>query len=73
MTEGLGLREDHPHRLRFFDKFAFVVYASREEPPADILNRSIIVRCEKNTCPTAKRIDRGRPWILRLKTYTHMR
>jgi hypothetical protein len=53
--------------VRFFDTFAFVVYASREEPPSDIFSRSIVIHCEKNIRPTLKRINEARALDLRTR------
>lgn len=53
--------------IRFYDTFAFIIYASREEPPSDIFSRSIIIHCEKNLRPTLKRIDEARALDLRTR------
>jgi len=53
--------------IKFYDTFSFIVYASREEPPSDILSRSIVVHCERNTRPTLKRIDEARALELRTR------
>jgi hypothetical protein len=53
--------------IRFFDTFAFIIYASREEPPSDILSRTVVVHCEKNLRPTLKRIDEARALDLRTR------
>jgi hypothetical protein len=43
--------------LKFFNTYAFVIYASREEPPADIFSRTLTIHCEKNLAPVRKTID----------------
>jgi hypothetical protein len=53
--------------IKFYDTFAFVIYASREEPPSDILSRTVVVHCEKNLRPTLKRIDEARALDLRTR------
>jgi hypothetical protein len=53
--------------IRFYDTFAFIIYASREEPPSDIFSRSIVIHCEKNLRPTLKRIDEARALDLRTR------
>ena len=53
--------------VKFFNTFAFIIYASREEPPPDILSRSIVIACERNTRPTAKRLDENRAAELRTR------
>jgi hypothetical protein len=53
--------------IKFYDTFAFVIYASREEPPSDIFSRSITIHCEKNIRPTLKRIDEARALELRTR------
>jgi hypothetical protein len=53
--------------MKFFDTFAFIIYASREEPPSDILSRTVVVHCEKNLRPTLKRIDEARALDLRTR------
>jgi hypothetical protein len=53
--------------IKFFDTFSFIIYAAREEPPSDILSRSVIIHCEKNTRPTLKRIDEARALDVRTR------
>jgi hypothetical protein len=53
--------------IKFYETFAFVIYASREEPPSDILSRTVVVHCEKNLRPTLKRIDEARALDLRTR------
>jgi hypothetical protein len=53
--------------IKFYDTFSFIVYAAREEPPSDILSRSVIIHCEKNLRPTLKRIDEARALDLRTR------
>jgi len=53
--------------IKAFDVFLFAICASREEPPSDILSRSIIIHCEKNLRPTLKRIDEARALELRTR------
>jgi hypothetical protein len=53
--------------IKFYDTFAFIIYASREEPPSDILSRTVVVHCEKNLRPTLKRIDEARALDLRTR------
>jgi len=43
--------------IRWFDCFAFIIYATREEPPDDIRSRTVIIHCEKNIRRTRKKID----------------
>jgi len=53
--------------IRFFSTFSFIIYASREEPPGDILSRSIVINCEKNARPLARRIDEAKALELRTR------
>jgi len=53
--------------IMFFKTFSFIIYASREEPPGDILSRSIVIHCEKNTRPLLKRIDEAKAAELRMR------
>jgi hypothetical protein len=53
--------------IKFFNTYAFVVYASREEPPADIFSRSLTIHCEKNLAPVRKTIDSDRAVELRTR------
>ena len=53
--------------IKFFSTFAFIIYASREEPPGDILSRSIVVHCERNTRPLLKRLDEAKAAELRTR------
>ncbi|MCS7136704.1 MAG: hypothetical protein NZ931_06455, partial [Aigarchaeota archaeon] len=53
--------------IRWFNVFGFKVYACREEPPNDILSRSIVIHCEKNIRPTRKNIDKDRAKELRTR------
>jgi hypothetical protein len=53
--------------IKFYNTFSFIIYASREEPPSDILSRTVVVRCEKNLRPTLKRIDEARALELRTR------
>jgi hypothetical protein len=53
--------------IKFYDTFSFIVYAAREEPPSDILSRTVVVHCEKNLRPTLKRIDEARALDLRTR------
>ncbi|MEM4179743.1 MAG: hypothetical protein QXJ55_08745, partial [Candidatus Caldarchaeum sp.] len=53
--------------IAWFEPFAFVVMASREEPPADILSRCIVIHCEKQLRPTGKKIDESKARDLRTR------
>jgi len=53
--------------IKFFNTFSFIIYASREEPPSDILSRSIVVHCERNTRPLLKRVDEAKAAELRTR------
>ena len=53
--------------IKFFNTYAFVIYASREEPPSDILSRSIVINCVKNLNQIRKRIDEARATELRTR------
>jgi hypothetical protein len=53
--------------IKFFNTYAFVIYASREEPPADIFSRTLTIHCEKNLAPVRKTIDSERAVELRTR------
>ncbi|MEM1946939.1 MAG: bifunctional DNA primase/polymerase [Candidatus Caldarchaeum sp.] len=53
--------------IAWFETFSFVVMASREEPPADILSRCIVIHCEKQQRPTGKKIDESKARDLRTR------
>ena len=53
--------------IKFFNTYAFVIYASREEPPSDILSRSVVINCVKNLNQIRKRIDEAKATELRTR------
>jgi hypothetical protein len=53
--------------IKFFNTYAFVIYASREEPPSDILSRSVVINCVKSPIQIRKRIDEARATELRTR------
>ncbi|MEM3133914.1 MAG: bifunctional DNA primase/polymerase, partial [Candidatus Caldarchaeum sp.] len=53
--------------IAWFETFSFVVMASREEPPADILSRCVTIHCEKQQRPTGKKIDESKARDLRTR------
>ncbi|MEM2560581.1 MAG: hypothetical protein QXD53_07340, partial [Candidatus Bathyarchaeia archaeon] len=53
--------------IRWFDCFGLKVYACREEPPNDILSRSIVIHCEKNIRQVRRKIDSQRARELRTR------
>jgi hypothetical protein len=55
--------------IRMFHVFAFVVYASREQPRDDIFSRSVTVFCEKAVRQTKKLIDEERAAALRTRWF----
>jgi hypothetical protein len=55
--------------IRMFKVFAFVVYASREQPRDDIFSRSVTVFCEKAVRQTKKLIDEERAAALRTRWF----
>jgi hypothetical protein len=55
--------------IRMFKVFAFVVYASREQPRDDIFSRSVTVFCEKAVRQTKKLIDEEKAAALRTRWF----
>jgi hypothetical protein len=55
--------------IRMFHVFAFVVYASREQPRDDIFSRSVTVFCEKAVRQTKKLIDEEKAAALRTRWF----
>ncbi len=53
--------------IAFFTTFSFVICASREPLPDDIMSRMVVINCERNLRPTAKRIDEIRARGLRTR------
>ncbi|MEM4342325.1 MAG: bifunctional DNA primase/polymerase [Candidatus Caldarchaeum sp.] len=53
--------------IAWFETFSFVVMASREELPADILSRCVVIHCEKQQRPTGKKIDEAKALELRTR------
>ncbi|MEM3772946.1 MAG: bifunctional DNA primase/polymerase [Nitrososphaerota archaeon] len=53
--------------IKWFDCFGLKVYACREEPPNDILSRSIVIHCEKNVRQLRKKIDSEKAKELRTR------
>ncbi|MEM2189617.1 MAG: hypothetical protein QXG35_09870, partial [Nitrososphaerota archaeon] len=53
--------------IKWFDCFGLKVYACREEPPNDILSRSIVIHCEKNIRQVRRKIDSQRARELRTR------
>jgi hypothetical protein len=55
--------------IKMFKVFAFVVYASREQPRDDIFSRSVTVFCEKAVRQTKKLIDEEKAAALRTRWF----
>jgi len=53
--------------VKWFDCFGLKIYACREEPPNDILSRSIVIHCEKNVRQIRRKIDSQRARELRTR------
>jgi len=53
--------------IKWFNCFGLKVYACREEPPNDILSRSIVIHCEKNLRQVRRKIDSQRARELRTR------
>ncbi|MEM2051281.1 MAG: bifunctional DNA primase/polymerase [Nitrososphaerota archaeon] len=53
--------------LGFFNPFGLKIYATREEPPPDIVSRSIIIKCLKTARKVAPQIDEEKAAILRTR------
>jgi putative DNA primase/helicase len=57
---------DDFNSVKIFNTFAFIIYASKEEPPSDILSRSVVINCMKNLNQIRKRIDEVK--VIELRT-----